>query len=161
MSNSVQKIRKILRVVLLEKWLPTDQLTTPEYTHLKVRTVTSCGLAQLQFSPLGELEPGVVIYLLVSHFSEGTALRIFLIFCTELDIDKWWKLTGADFSWKLMNPWILDFSQFWTPEERWGQNHGFTNFFGQSGSATVLRLSMPNSVQKIRKILRAVLLEKC
>ena len=37
MSNSVQKIRKILRAVLLEKWLPPNQLTTPEYTHLKVR----------------------------------------------------------------------------------------------------------------------------
>ena len=49
---------------------------------------------------------------------------------------------------------------FWTPEERWGQNHGFTNFFLKSSSASVHHLSISNSVQKIMKILRAVLLEK-
>ena len=60
--------------------------------------------SQRQFSPLGELEPGVVIYLLVSHFSEGTALRIFLIFCTELDIDKRRTVAEPDCPKKYVNP---------------------------------------------------------
>ena len=43
----------------------------------------------LQFSPLGELYPELWVGWLVGyHFSQRTALTIFLIFCMKLDIDK-------------------------------------------------------------------------
>ena len=81
LTYSVKKfevVKKSEKVEEVQKSRVTDveQVLTGRYS------------SQRQFSPLGELEPGVVGGLVGKHFSKRTGLRIFLIFCTELDIDK-------------------------------------------------------------------------
>ena len=95
---------------------------TRTHTHtnahtLKVRIVPPGTLTVLTFRwAISGVVGWLVGWLVRGQFSKRTALRIFLIFCTEIDNDKWWTVTGPDFSWKLVNPWIRESFIFGPPK---------------------------------------------
>ena len=83
---------------------------------------TSGPVPRYQFSTSVEVRLGIVGWLVGNSsvpFSQKTALRIFLIFCMKLDINKGKKVTKPDFEKK---NWFIH------KVRKFGQNDGFSTF---------------------------------